>query len=251
MSRFEECLSHVLTYEGGYTDHPADPGGATSMGITRRTLAEWRGVTSWSELPKSAVRDLSLAEAAQIYQARYWAKCAAGKMPNGLDLALFDFAVNSGPDRAVKYLQAQLGVEADGIVGRQTLNALTKSLRSRGVRSLIETLCDNRLNFLRSLSTFSDFGRGWSKRVASVRAQAIEDALSNQNTNSKFNRSEPMSILSGYKTYIVAAAMLITGLAQLLGVDLPGFADQSAMQMIMESLAVIFLRQGIKSNPTS
>lgn len=250
MTRFEHCLSHVLRHEGGYADHPADPGSATNMGITRRTLAEWRGVSPWSDLPKSAVMALSRVEAAEIYQARYWSKCAADLLPTGLDFALFDFAVNSGPTRAVKYLQIQIGVEADGIVGPRTLSAVEKCRRGRGAKQLIETLCDNRLNFLRGLNTFSTFGRGWTTRVATVRGQALKDASSFPETQNHPNRSGPMNMLSGYKTYIVAAAMLVAGLSQLLGVDLPGFEDQSAMQLIMESMAVIFLRRGVgPSNP--
>lgn len=248
MSRFELCLTHVLLHEGGFADHPSDPGGATNMGITRRTLAEWRGVTPWAELPISEVRDLTRAEAAEIYQARYWSSCGADLMPPGLDLALFDFAVNSGPSRAVKYLQAQIGVASDGVVGPITLSALEKSRRSRGVLNLIEALCANRMNFLKRLSTFKIFGRGWTARVEAVRKQAIADATSHQPSIETQKRNNPMNILAGYKTYIVAAGMLIAGLSQLLGVELPGFADQSAMQLIMEALAVIFLRRGINTS---
>ena len=247
MSRFEHCLNHVLVHEGGYADHPSDPGGATNMGITRRTLADWRGISPITDLPKSAVRGLSRSEAAEIYHERYWQSCRAEEMPKGLDLALFDFAVNSGPTRAVRYLQAQVGVEADGTIGPQTISAIEKSRRAQGTVRLIETLSANRMSFLRSLDTFGTFGRGWTARVDAVRNQSVADATPAQNRQTNPNRSKTMNILSGYKTYIVAAAMLVAGLSQLLGVDLPGFADQSAMQLIMESLAVIFLRRGVSS----
>lgn len=251
MSRFQHCLAHVLRHEGGYVDHPADPGGATNMGITRRTLAEWRGVSPWADLPKREVQNLTRHEAARIYQANYWTKCAAERMPPGLDLALFDFAVNSGPGRAVRILQAQVGASEDGIVGDQTMGALATCLRRSGLRQNIETYCANRLGFLQRLSTYPTFGRGWTARVKAVRKQALADAENQTLNPTQPERTNPMNMLSGYRTYIIAAAMLVAGLAQLAGVDLPGFHDQSAMQLIMESLAVIFLRRGVQSAPSS
>ena len=107
-NRFETCLAHVLRHEGGYVDHPSDPGGATNMGITRKTLAHWRNVSPWTDLPKLEVQKLTHGEAGLIYRALYWNACRAGDLPDGVDLAVFDFAVNSGPDRAVRTLQARL-----------------------------------------------------------------------------------------------------------------------------------------------
>src|SRR5690606_7617867 len=95
--RFETCLAQVLRHEGGYVDHPLDPGGATNMGITRKTLARWRRVAPWSDLPKAAVETLSRQEASRIYRQFYWDLCRAGQLPPGVDLAVFDYAVNSGP----------------------------------------------------------------------------------------------------------------------------------------------------------
>ncbi|WP_082555208.1 glycoside hydrolase family 108 protein [Devosia sp. Root635] len=111
---FARALSAVLKQEGGYVDHPADPGGATNMGITHKTLARWRMVSPWWKLPKSAVMELQRPEAAKIYRANYWDAVRGDDLPSGLDLALFDFAVNSGPGRAVKMLQTIVGVTADG-----------------------------------------------------------------------------------------------------------------------------------------
>ena len=130
-TRFDQCLDEVLRHEGGYVDHPSDPGGATNMGITRKTLARWRQVSPWWKLDKAAVRGLERAEAARIYRASYWDTSRAGLLPAGLDLALFDFAVNSGPDRAVRLLQAELGVVADGRIGPLTLGACASGRRRR------------------------------------------------------------------------------------------------------------------------
>lgn len=238
--RFERCLTEILRHEGGYVDHPSDPGGATNMGITRKTLARWRKVTPWTDLPKAAVAALTRNEAALIYRANYWNTAKAGSMPSGVDLALFDFAVNSGPDRAVRVLQAALGVAADGEIGPVTLAAV----EAADPRRLINALCDRRLSFLQRLTSFAVFGRGWTRRVAEIRAAALTDVK----LPSSMQRREIMTMLSGYRTYIVAAFMLVAGLAQVLGVELPALDGGSAGSLILEALAIIFLRKGLKSD---
>ncbi|MCR6633997.1 glycoside hydrolase family 108 protein [Devosia sp.] len=238
--RFQRCLTEVLRHEGGYVDHPSDPGGATNMGITRKTLARWRKISPWTDLPKSSVASLKRDEAALIYRANYWNPSRAGDMPAGVDLALFDFAVNSGPDRAVRTLQAALGVAADGEVGPVTLAAL----RAADLARLLNDFCDRRLAFLKGLSTFVVFGRGWTRRVADIRAAALADLK----TSSSTQRRVIMTMLSGYRTYIVAAFMIVAGLAQVLGVELPTLDGGSAGSLILEALAIIFLRKGLKGD---
>lgn len=236
--RFEHCLGEILRHEGGYVDHPSDPGGATNMGITRKTLARWRKVSPWTGLPKAAVEALTRDEAALIYRAHYWNTAKAGAMPAGVDLALFDFAVNSGPDRAARVLQAALRVAADGEIGPVTLAAVEAADPKR----LVNDLCDRRLGFLRRLASFSVFGRGWTRRVAAIRAAALADVK----IPSSMQRRTIMTMLSGYRTYIVAAFMLVAGLAQVLGVELPALDGGTAGSLILEALAIIFLRKGLK-----
>jgi lysozyme family protein len=243
---FSACLDIVLRQEGGYADNPADPGGATKFGITRATLANWREISPWWRLPKSEVAGLAREEAAAIYRAFYWDRCRAGDLPAGLDLSLFDFAVNSGPDRAIKALQSEIGTRADGIIGPLTLDAIRARIAVAGIAGLIVALCDGRLNFLQRLAISATFGAGWARRVDEIRALALARAgVSSQPQKGP----EPMnlSILAGYKTYIVGAAMLIAGLAELLGVSIPSFAGQAAGDLLMQGLAVIFLRQGINN----
>ena len=251
-TRFDICLDAVLAQEGGYADHPADPGGATNLGITRKTLARWRQVSPWWALPKSAVQQLRRPEVARIYRAGYWEPVRAGQLPAGLDLALFDFAVNSGPGRAVRSLQAELGVRVDGAVGPLTLGAMRTRCARDGVGGLIDALCDRRLSFLSRLTSFATFGKGWTSRVASIRqaARAAADAAAVPSTPSATPnpRNQTMDFLNGYKTYITAAFMLLAGIAQVLGIDLPTLDSGSAGHLIMEALAVIFLRQGLKSD---
>tara|TARA_R110002124_G_scaffold9586_9_gene49248 strand:+ start:8554 stop:9318 length:765 start_codon:yes stop_codon:yes gene_type:complete len=247
-TRFAICLEAVLQHEGGYADHPSDPGGATNMGITRKTLARWRQVSPWWALPKSDVRALQRSEAARIYRAGYWLRVRADQMPPGLDLALFDFAVNSGPDRAIRALQSLLDVRVDGAVGPLTLGAIHSRITRESAAGLINALCDRRLSFLTRLASFAVFGKGWSTRVTAIRQAALAAAGASATSSSPTKRSTTMEILNGYKTYITAAIMLLAGLAQILGIDLPTLDGGSAGHLVMEALAVIFLRKGLKGD---
>lgn len=163
--RFELCLPVVLAKEGGFTDDPADPGGATQMGITARTLAAWRGRPVTAE----EVRALPAAEAKEIYRAQYWNLMRCEALPRGLDLAVFDFGVNAGPATAVKALQRTIGTMPDGAVGPVTLQAA----QAADARALVEALSQARLEHCRGLPGFARFGRGWTSRVEDIRRQAL------------------------------------------------------------------------------
>ena len=165
---FAAALAAVLKHEGGYVDHPSDPGGATNLGITIGTLSSWLG----RQATKAEVRALTREMAAAIYRERYWDVIRGDDLPKGLDYALFDFAVNSGPARAVTYLQTIVGSAPDGKMGPLTLAAIAK----HNPALLINELCSHRLAFLERLSTWPTFGRGWANRVTSVRALANEMA---------------------------------------------------------------------------
>lgn len=163
---FDRVMPHVFTHEGGYVDHPSDPGGATNMGITLRTLEDWRG----QSVSKSEVRRLGKTEASAIYRAKYWEAIRGDDLPAGVDYAVFDFAINSGPGRAAKYLQNIVGVTADGRIGSETLAAT----ESRAAASVVNDLCDARLHFLKGLNIWPTFGKGWTRRVSEVRKVALE-----------------------------------------------------------------------------
>ena len=171
MSRLDVLMSRLLKHEGGYVDHPEDPGGATNMGITRRTLARYRGVRS---VAKSAVKELTVQEATEIYDKYYWRKVQGDSLPIGIDYTIFDAAVNSGPRRAIKWLQKVLGVTVDGIIGPQTREAARKA----NAVEVIALYNDKRLAFLQRLRTWNTFKRGWSRRVADVRRDSLRDATS-------------------------------------------------------------------------
>lgn len=165
--RFDACLPVILKHEGGYVNHPADPGGATNRGITIGTLSNWLGRPA----TKQEVRDLTAETAAAIYHARYWLPVRGDALGPGLDLAVFDYAVNSGPQRAVRDLQAVLGVAQDGVIGPVTLAAVSARRR----QDIVVELCARRLAFLQSLKmSWPVFGKGWQRRVAAVQAEALK-----------------------------------------------------------------------------
>jgi len=162
---FGRALSLVLQHEGGYVDHPRDPGGATNRGITLETLSRWRG----RPVSKAEVKALSLEEAGAIYRANYWNVVKGDDLPAGVDYAVFDFAVNSGPQRAAKHLQAIVETKADGVIGPKTLAAVC----AKDPAEIIRRLTRSRLDFLSRLPTWRTFGKGWRKRVVGVEREAL------------------------------------------------------------------------------
>lgn len=178
-NNFDRALSLVLKHEGGYIDHPRDPGGATNMGITQRTLADWRSRHGTRHtISAEDVKALTRTEAAAIYRARYWDAIGGDDLPSGLDYAMFDFAVNSGPSRAIKFLQRAInattyfGLAVDGKIGPYTIRAA----KLVAPEALIPTLCTLRLKWLRTLDTWRYFGRGWERRVLEVEDEALRMA---------------------------------------------------------------------------
>ncbi len=166
---FKDALALTLRFEGGYADHAADPGGATKYGITRAVLSDWRG----RPVGKQEVAALRRSEAEAIYRRLYWDAAGCGSLPAGIGIALFDFAVNSGVDRACRSLQALLGIRVDGRVGRETIHAA----HTADPVAVVRALCQRRRGFLARLPIFRIFGRGWLRRVAAVEALASERAL--------------------------------------------------------------------------
>tara|TARA_R110000772_G_scaffold99174_2_gene198863 strand:- start:19974 stop:20837 length:864 start_codon:yes stop_codon:yes gene_type:complete len=167
INNFNRALTAVLVHEGGYVNHPRDPGGATNKGITYRTYNAWR--KSQGQKPRD-VRNITDKEVAAIYKKQYWDAVKADELPSGLDNAVFDYAVNSGPGRAAKDLQRVLGVTPDGSVGSNTLAAA----KGKDASASVNQLCDRRMAFFRSLKTWGTFGKGWTRRLVGVRALSLE-----------------------------------------------------------------------------
>ena len=164
---FAECLALVLQSEGGYVNHPKDPGGATNKGITQAVYDDFRARHGQ---PKQSVLHISQDEIGQIYKRQYWDAVAGDKLPSGVDYATFDLAVNSGVGRAARFLQSVLLVPQDGMIGAKTIAAITDPEQTVG------DLCAKRMAFLQTLGTFSTFGKGWTARVKAVLAKATEMA---------------------------------------------------------------------------
>ena len=164
LSNFPSSLVLVLAAEGGFVDHPSDPGGMTNLGVTQKAWRDWvkRGVD------EAEMRSLTPEQVAPMYKSKYWDACKCDDLPRGVDYAVFDAAVNMGPGRAAKLLQAALGVTADGRIGRATLAAAIAADPS----DLIEIFSYEKEAFYQSLPTFEIFGRGWFNRVARVQTDA-------------------------------------------------------------------------------
>ena len=165
-NNFEKCLAEVLKHEGGFVNHPKDPGGITNLGVTKKTWDEWtvkdNSIDDMKALMPDAVKPL--------YKNRYWDACRCDDLPSGVDYCVFDTAVNSGKVRATKFLQSVVGAVPDGAIGPVTI----ASANDKGARLTIEQFCDKREAFWRSLPTFETFGKGWLRRGNEVRAKALE-----------------------------------------------------------------------------
>ena len=159
---FDECLKMLLHHEGGYVNHPKDPGGETNLGVTKRVYEKWGGTKD--------MKDLTVEDVAPIYKKNYWDKCKCNDLDSGLDWAVFDWAVNSGTGRAAKAVQKICGAAQDGAIGPKTL-ALVKG---QDTQYMIEEFGKIRQEFYESLSTFDTFGKGWTRRNSETTKKALE-----------------------------------------------------------------------------
>jgi lysozyme family protein len=166
-STYDDALRRLLRHEGGYTNHPSDPGGPTNFGITIHDYRRYAKPNATA----ADVKAMRLGEAKAIYRAKYWNALACDALPAGVDYCVFDYGVNSGTGRASRVLQRIVGVADDGKVGPQTLAAVG----ARDPKAVVAAICDERLAFLRRLRTWPVFGKGWGRRVAEVRAAALAD----------------------------------------------------------------------------
>lgn len=166
---FSRALAETLIHEGGYVNHPKDPGGRTNLGVTQRVWEAWTGKSSNEAEMRSLTREM----VAPLYRKNYWDAVRADDMPAGIALCVFDFGVNSGPPRAITYLQRALSAPVDGKIGPQTIAAVKAYVALHGEKNLIKVYQDNRRAFLRSLGTFPIFGKGWMRRVDAVERTAM------------------------------------------------------------------------------
>lgn len=169
---FSTIMKWLAAYEGGFVNHPRDPGGATNRGVTQRVYDAFR---RRQDLPTRSVRHITDAEHDAIYRKQYWNPVRGDDLPSGLDATVFDFAVNSGVSRSAKTLQralrakGQRQIAVDGIVGEMTLEAVEAVKRRNALPELIVDINNRRFAFVRRLSTFDVFGKGWTRRIMGER----------------------------------------------------------------------------------
>ena len=190
-----DALQYVFTDEGGYVNHPKDPGGATNLGITQRTLDAFSASQGHS---RQDVRHLTRERAAEIYRVQYAKPIRfdeLARISGGLAYALLDFAVHSGPARAVGELQKLINVPVDGVLGARTLDALQNW---PDMPDLLRRLAEARLGFLKRLSTWRTFGRAWSVRLQRVGSRV--EALQFPNTGPVKDYAGPIGAPSGKGT---------------------------------------------------
>jgi lysozyme family protein len=150
---FDEAFDQLLGHEGGYANHPSDPGGETMWGVTRKVAIKEGYTGDMHSLPREKAKD--------IYRRKYWDAVMADRLPESVRYTVFDAAVNSGPAQAISWLQRALDVGEDGVMGPLTLDAVNKASGLKlGVLFNAE-----RLDFMTSLPTWGAFSRGWARRI--------------------------------------------------------------------------------------
>jgi len=166
ITNYSTCLDIILEHEGGFVNHPDDPGGITNHGVTKKVYDAWVD----RETTPREMRDLTHEDVAPIYKKNYWNRAKCDQLPSGVDLSVFDWAVNSGVSRSAKALQRIVGVEQDGGIGPMTITAVNDFEPI----DIIEKMHYARQSFYEKLSTFETFGNGWTRRNDETKEKALE-----------------------------------------------------------------------------
>jgi lysozyme family protein len=189
-SSYDEALKRLLVHEGGYSNHPSDPGGPTNWGITIfDARAYWK-----KDATAADVRNMPVAVAKDIYRSKYWGAMRCDELAAGVDYAVFDYGVNSGLGRTGKVLRRELGLPDHTSTITDEVIAATAKHESR---HLVEAICDERLAFLQGLRTWPVFGNGWGRRVREVRAAAL--AMADTKATAPVPAPTPGAALKGRK----------------------------------------------------
>ena len=163
---WEKCLKLILHHEGGYVNHPKDPGGETNLGVTKRVYEEWGGTKD--------MKDLTVEDVSPIYKKNYWDRIKGDELPSGLDLCVFDFGVNAGTGRAAKFLQRLVDTTVDGGIGPNSLRAVDEHVSRWSIEQTIDDYQAERQKYYEKLKTFETFGRGWTRRVQETTKEAMD-----------------------------------------------------------------------------
>ena len=163
-SNWKRSFELMLQSEGGFANHPSDPGGMTNLGVTKATWENWVGRPS----DEAEMRGLTPEKVEPMYKKKFWDAVRGDELPPGISYLCFDFAVNAGAGRSIKTLQTAVGVTPDGGFGPMTMAAV----QAVDPVELIERFSQAKEDFYRSLNTFATFGKGWLNRVADVKVKA-------------------------------------------------------------------------------
>lgn len=163
---FARALAFVLSMEGGYVNHPRDPGGRTNLGVTQRTWEAWTGKPA----SEAVMRGLTPADVKPLYKRNYWDAVRGDDLPPAVALLVFDMAVNAGPTTAARLLQDVVGAARDGVIGPLTIEAANR----QSIMGMITRYSDRRMKYYKSLPTFKTFGAGWTNRVDQAHGAALE-----------------------------------------------------------------------------
>lgn len=166
MTKFEKCINIVLHEEGGFVNHPKDPGGATNFGVTKSVYEAFIG----KKVTVDDIKRMKKDDVYPIYEKLYWNKVKGDDLPAGVDLVVVDFAVNAGVSQSIKTMQRTLGVVADGILGPRTLSMV----KAVDPKTFINAFSSQRETFYRKLKGFPTFGKGWLRRVEAVKREALK-----------------------------------------------------------------------------
>lgn len=202
---FLRCHEVTAKWEGGWSDHPADPGGKTMYGVTQAVFDAWNVAHG---RPKTSVRYISRADALAIYQSNYWNAAKCESLDAGVDLAVYDASVNSGVSRGRKWLLASVGGSAVETVKR---------------------ICAKRLGFVQSLAIWKTFGKGWARRIADVEAKGVAWALAAQTTPAVVKKSLDREAATAKETAKKQTGSAVaTGGSGAVATQAPDNADQMA-----------------------
>lgn len=237
-ARFNECVEVVLRHEGGFVDNPADPGGATNHGISlryARSLGSQLDLDGNGVVDRNDIMAVTSERASTIYRNWFWHDVKGDELPAGVDLAVFDFAVNSGPSRAIKAMQKAVGTQEDGVIGPETL----AKVRATPADIVIARVTDERRRFLRGLRTYPTFGRGWERRIDDVRFHALEMVGGPQTTLTEAATSQTGQSAALVATVgaVATAASQAEPALRVLG----GLAPWLAVLLIAATLAGIYI----------
>ncbi|MBS1903458.1 MAG: hypothetical protein JSS75_07140 [Bacteroidetes bacterium] len=176
---FLDSLAFTLKWEGGWSNDPKDPGGATMKGITQEVYSTWR---FHQNLPEQSVRQITDDELRAIYYASYWIASRCDQLPDKLATALFDFAANCGVGAAVRSLQNLVDVDADGILGPKSIVAVNNEIDEFGQNMLVASLLRARSAHYAQLCTrnrgLERFLDGWLNRVKDLQTLLLGESKS-------------------------------------------------------------------------